>query len=85
MFGNIAEFNGDNEEWHHYIEKMNHFFAANGIDDQEKQRQQQQQQFLISPYSVIYKNIIYNNSLESPDIGSFFLSKNCFTLLENFR
>ena len=37
LFGKIDEFNSKNEEWRHYVERMNHFFAANGIEDQEKQ------------------------------------------------
>jgi hypothetical protein len=37
-FGKIKEFNGEHQEWKHYIERMNHFFDANEIKDEGKQR-----------------------------------------------
>jgi hypothetical protein len=37
-FGKIKEFNGEHEEWKHYIERINHFFVANEIEDEGKQR-----------------------------------------------
>ena len=52
-FGKIDEFNGENEEWRHYIERMNHFFEANGIEDQEKQRSI----YLVSVGAKTYKLI----------------------------
>ena len=53
LFGKIDEFNGENEEWRHYMERMNHFFAANGIENQEKQRSI----FLVSVGAKTYKLI----------------------------
>ena len=50
-FGKIDEFKGENEEWRHYIERMNQFFEA--IEDQEKQRSI----FLVSVGAKTYKLI----------------------------
>ena len=53
LFGKVDEFNGKNEEWRHYVERMSHFFAANGIKDREKQRSI----FLVSVGAKTYKLI----------------------------
>jgi hypothetical protein len=52
-FGKIKEFNGDHQEWKHYIERMNHFFEANEIKDEGKQRSI----FLVSVGAKMYKLI----------------------------
>ena len=53
LFGKIDDFNGENEKWRHYVERINHFFPANGIEDQEKQRSI----FLVSVGAKTYKLI----------------------------
>ena len=35
-YGKIEEYNGEKEEWQYYMERMDHFFAANGIEDATK-------------------------------------------------
>ena len=32
------EFDGEREEWPHYVERLKFLFKANGIDDAERQR-----------------------------------------------
>ena len=59
-FGKIKEFNGEHEEWKHYIERMNHFFEANEIEDEGKQRSI----FLVSVGAKTYKLI---RSLVAPE------------------
>ena len=34
--GRVDEFDGTNDEWLQYVERLEHFFAANGIDDADK-------------------------------------------------
>ena len=36
--GRIEEFREDKEEWSQYAERLEHFFAANGITDNDKKR-----------------------------------------------
>ena len=37
--GQIEEFNGSKDcDWQQYVERLEHFFAANGIDDAAKKR-----------------------------------------------
>ena len=31
LFGNIGEFDETQEEWKQYAERLDHFFAANGV------------------------------------------------------
>ena len=31
--GKVEEFGGAKEDWSQYVERLGHFFAANGIDD----------------------------------------------------
>ncbi len=38
LLGRIDEFDGSKEEWPQYVERVNHFFAANGIDDATRQK-----------------------------------------------
>ncbi|XP_029551127.1 uncharacterized protein K02A2.6-like [Salmo trutta] len=38
MFGTITEFVEENEDWTEYVERLGHFFLANGIIDEAKQR-----------------------------------------------
>ena len=35
-FGQIAEFNPDQDNWNNYVERLNFFFVANGITDANK-------------------------------------------------
>lgn len=36
--GRIEEFREDKEEWSQYAERLEHFFAANGITSNDKKR-----------------------------------------------
>ena len=36
--GTVEEFDGNVEEWQQYVERLGHFFAANGITETEKMR-----------------------------------------------
>ena len=36
--GKIEEFDGKKEEWVQYVERLSHFFIANGIETEEKKR-----------------------------------------------
>jgi len=36
--GHIEEFGGNNEDWPQYVERLEHFFAANSIEDEGKKR-----------------------------------------------
>ena len=36
--GRVDEFDGTRDDWLQYVERMEHFFAANGIDDADKKR-----------------------------------------------
>ena len=38
MFGKVDEFDASKEEWSQYVERLTHFFLANGIDEVEKKR-----------------------------------------------
>ena len=38
MLGKIEEFDALKEEWPQYVERMDHFFAANGIDNAHKKK-----------------------------------------------
>ena len=38
LLGKIDEFDGSKEEWPQYSERVDHFFAANGIDDADKKK-----------------------------------------------
>ena len=56
----IKEFNSAVEEWRHYVERMNHFFEANDIDDRDKKRSI----FLVSVGAKTYKLL---RSLVAPE------------------
>ena len=36
--GKVEEFDAGREEWSQYVERLGHFFAANGIDAAEKKK-----------------------------------------------
>ena len=36
LFGSVGEFNEENEEWRLYVEQMEHYLNANGIQDESK-------------------------------------------------
>ena len=38
LFGNIGEFDETQEEWKQYAERLDHFFAANGVTDETRKR-----------------------------------------------
>ena len=38
LLGKIDEFDASKEEWPQYVERVSHFFTANGIDDADKKR-----------------------------------------------
>ena len=37
-FGSVSEFNEQSEDWPQYIERLEHYFIANDIDDEGKKR-----------------------------------------------
>ena len=38
VYGHVGEFNRDTDDWKSYIEQMNCFFDANGIDKDDRKR-----------------------------------------------
>ena len=38
VFGKAGEFDAAKEEWSQYVERLGHFFEANGIEDEGKKR-----------------------------------------------
>ena len=38
VFGKVGEFDAAREEWPQYVERLGHFFEANGIEDEGKKR-----------------------------------------------
>ena len=38
LLGRLDEFDGSKEDWPQYIERVSHFFAANGIDNAGKKK-----------------------------------------------
>ena len=38
LLGKVEEFDTSKEEWTHYVERMDHIFAANGIHDADKKK-----------------------------------------------
>ena len=38
LLGKIEESDASKEEWPQYVERMDHFFGANGIDDADKKK-----------------------------------------------
>ena len=36
--GRVEEFDGSRDDWQEYVERMEHFFIANGIDSAEQKR-----------------------------------------------
>ena len=38
LFGSMNEFDPEKEEWTQYVERLDHFFVANGIENVEKKR-----------------------------------------------
>ena len=38
LLGKLDEFDSAREEWPQYVERVNHFFAANGIEDGDKKK-----------------------------------------------
>lgn len=59
-YGKIEEFNNEKEEWRYYVERMDHFFEANAIEDAAKKRSI----FLVSVGAKTYKLI---RSLVAPE------------------
>ena len=37
-FGRVEEFDANREEWSQYVERLGHFFEANGINDRDRKR-----------------------------------------------
>ena len=35
-FGKVYEYNHENEEWRHYVERLDHFFMANEISSSRR-------------------------------------------------
>ncbi len=38
LLGRLDEFDASKEEWPQYVERVSHFFAANGIDDADRKK-----------------------------------------------
>ena len=38
LFSQVKEFDGEREEWSHYVERLDHFFEANEVADADKKR-----------------------------------------------
>ena len=38
LLGRIDEFDGSKEEWTQYVERLDHFFIANGITDGDRKK-----------------------------------------------
>ena len=38
LLGKIDEYDASKEEWPQYVERIDHFFAANGIDNANKKK-----------------------------------------------
>ncbi|KAJ8023800.1 hypothetical protein HOLleu_36342 [Holothuria leucospilota] len=38
LFGKLDEFNSEKEEWTQYVERLNHFFTANDIEEETKKQ-----------------------------------------------
>ena len=36
--GRVDEFDGTRDDWLQYVERLEHFFSANGVDDADKKR-----------------------------------------------
>ena len=36
--GRVEDFDGNKDDWQQYVERLEHFFVANGIDGAEKKR-----------------------------------------------
>ena len=36
--GRVEDFDGNKDDWQQYVERLEHFFVANGIDGEEKKR-----------------------------------------------
>ena len=62
LFGQIDEFNGENEEWRLYVEGMKQFFASNSIKDHEGQRSI----LLVTVWAETYKLILSLQASEDP-------------------
>ena len=52
-FEKVNEYDHENEEWRHYVERFDHFFTANEITDKDKRRSV----FLVSVGAKTYKLI----------------------------
>ncbi len=52
-FGKVNEYNHEDEEWRHYVERIDHFFTANEITDKDKMRSV----FLVSVGAKTYRLI----------------------------
>ena len=38
LFGHVGEFDDSKEEWIQYVERLDHFYEANGITENDKKR-----------------------------------------------
>ena len=39
LFGHITEFDPLKEDWSQYVKRLNHFFAANAVEDATRKRE----------------------------------------------
>ena len=66
-FGRIGEFEPEKEDWTSYVERLGHFFHANGVDDDDKK----QSVFLSVIGPAAYKLLRSLLSPEKPGDKSF--------------
>ena len=38
LFGTMQEFDKEKETWSRYVERLNHFFVANAVEDEDRKR-----------------------------------------------
>ncbi len=53
LFGRIDEFDEDKEDWSQYVERLGHFFTANGVEDDGKKRSILLSVMGASPYKLL--------------------------------
>ena len=60
--GRVDEFDGARDDWPQYVERLEHFFTANGIEDAEKKRSVLLTVIGAATYKTL-RNSIYGNIL----------------------
>ena len=78
-YGSIESFDGNNEEWPQYVERLEHFFEANSITDADKKRAV----FLSVVGPVTYK--LLRNLLAPAKVGEKSYAECVEALTRHFR